>query len=237
MSGVRRHLFSVVILAALMQAGCKLLPDTAVLRVFTLPVGEGVAMAADTWPSTLSLRVRSLQANQILSGNRIVVMPQANEISIYRGVRWSDPAPVLIRDRLLEVFLQSNALGAVFNEDNRLQSDVELSGILHAFHSEYIQGRPWVHIQADLYLTDPGGRQLLASRRFEVREESKSESIEDIVASFGRAADAFSGQVLNWTLSEMGRSHTLKPHTLEPNARRDKTSPVGTDQKAGKSLL
>lgn len=208
----RRYFFYVaVILYALTQAGCNLLPETKAVRVFMLPADAGVSAAPEIRPVALSLRVRSLQANQMLSGNRIVVLRDANEVSVYGGVRWSDPAPVLIRDRLLEAFASSNALEAVFNEENRLQSDVELSGILRAFHSEYSAGRVRVWIQADLRITDPAGRKLLAHRRFTASEESPGESIEQVVASFGRAGDNLSQQVLGWALREIATSASPLP--------------------------
>lgn len=199
----RRALLAFFALPVLLQAGCTLLPESKPLRVFMLPMPIAQEEPATFQKLPLSLRVRSLQANQLLTGNRIAVVPKANEISVYSGVRWADPAPVLLRDRLLEAFIASGRLVAVFSEENRLQADMELSGVLGSFQSEYVAGQPQVRMQLDLRLTDAGGRRLLASRRFEVTEASRDESIEEVVASFGRAADVLSQQVVEWTLSEI----------------------------------
>lgn len=188
--------------AVLSLASCSLLPETESLRIFTLPMHSGSSAAHDV-ELPVQLRVRSLQANRMLASSRIVVLPEGNEVSAYRGVRWTEASPVLLRDRLLEAFKDDGRLQAVYSEENRLQADVELSGVLNAFQSEYIEGQVHIRIQADLLLTDAGGRRLIAQRRFDVREQSSHKGIEEVVASFGRAGDVLSQQVVDWVLGEI----------------------------------
>lgn len=193
------------IVAVLSLSSCSVLPETEMLRMFTLPAhSHSTSAAGELLP--VELRVRTFQTNRMLASSRIVVVPEGNEVTVYRGVRWTDPSPVLLRDRLLEAFKNDGRLEAVYSEENRLQADMELAGVLNAFQSEYVDGEVQVRIQADLRLTDAGGRQLIAHRRFEVREQSRDKSVEQVVASFGRAGDVLSQQVLDWALREAAQA-------------------------------
>lgn len=203
-AGKKRFLLMLVGVIAWLTS-CSLLPETEMLRLFALPTlsnpspGQGEVLP-------VQLRIRSFQSNRMLASSRIVVVPQENELTVYRGARWSDPAPVLLRNRLLEAFKSNGRVQAVYSEENRLQADMELSGVLTAFQSEYSDGEVQVRIQVDLHLTDAGGRRLIAHRRFDVREPSRNQDMEEVVVSFGRAGDVLSQQVLDWALVEIAES-------------------------------
>lgn len=198
---------SLVALLTLLFAACNVLPESESVRRFLLPQ-EGTdeerafrSSAEATLP--LVLRVHSPQASQILASTRIAVVPDESEISSYRGARWAQPVPNLLRDRVVEAFLQNGRLAGVVDEQNRLDADLVLTSKLRAFQSEYVDGKPQVRILLDAQLSDSGTRELIASRRFEVLQESPGESIESVVASFGRASDQLSGQLVDWTLEQV----------------------------------
>ncbi|MCY1528615.1 hypothetical protein D9M68_637260 [compost metagenome] len=54
-----------------------------------------------------------------------------------------------------------------------------------------------------------GTRRMLASQRFEVREEVGGTAPAQVVTAFGRAADRLSAQVLDWTLAQDAGSAEL----------------------------
>lgn len=195
--------FAVVALLLASLAACTVLPEAESFRRFSLPQDEAVSAADEQASFPLTLRVHSPQAGRVLGGSRIVVEPEANEISSYRGARWSESAPKLLRDRIIGAFQQSGRVGTVIDEQNRLSTDLELVSKLNAFQSEYVNGIPRVRIQLDVQLTRAGGRELIASRRFEVTEASPDESIESVVESFGRAGDRLSAAVVEWTMDQL----------------------------------
>ncbi|MFL9813948.1 membrane integrity-associated transporter subunit PqiC [Stutzerimonas sp. VN223-3] len=181
-------------------SACSILPDSEPLRIFLLPTATTPQRASEP---TLqhALRINTPQASRILSGQRIAVVPQGNQISAYQGARWSDAAPVLLRDRLIEAFQRDGRMPSVSNEDVNLYADISLHSDLRAFQSEYVDGEPQVLIRLDARLVNRQNQHTLASRRFEVRQASADPSVESVVEAFGQASDTLSQEVLEWTLS------------------------------------
>jgi cholesterol transport system auxiliary component len=145
--------------------------------------------------------INTPQASRVLSGQRIAVVPQGNEISAYGGARWSDAAPVLLRDRLIEAFQRDGRMPSVSNEDVNLYADLSLHSDLRAFQTVYIDGKPVVVITLDARLVNRNDQRTLANRRFEVRQPSADPSVESVVEAFGQASDRLSADILEWTLS------------------------------------
>jgi cholesterol transport system auxiliary component len=181
-------------------AACSVLPESETLRVFLLPITPTPQQSSEP---TLqhALRINTPQASRILSSQRIAVVPQGNEISAYGGARWSDAAPALLRDRLIEAFQRDGRMPSVSNEDVNLYADLSLHSDLRAFQSMYIDGKPVVLITLDTRLVNRNNQHTLANRRFEVRQPSTGTGVEQVVEAFGQASDRLSAEVLEWTLS------------------------------------
>jgi cholesterol transport system auxiliary component len=85
-------------------SSCSILPKPEPFDVYRLPSAQSnpasIHGAAQRW----SLRLTKLQASEALNSPNIAVIPQGDVISSYKGSRWSDPAPVLLRNRLLDGF-------------------------------------------------------------------------------------------------------------------------------------
>lgn len=190
------HLALALLLGVL--AGCSVLPENEPLRVYLLP--SAPPAAAGGTPLDKALRITTPQASRMLASERIAVVPQGNQISAYQGARWSDTAPALLRDHLIEAFQQDGRLPSVTSEDANLPADLVLYSDLRAFQSEYRDGQPHAVIRLDARLVDRHSRRTLASRRFETRQASAGTGVEQVVDAFGRASDALGREVLKWTL-------------------------------------
>jgi cholesterol transport system auxiliary component len=183
-------------------AGCSILPEAQELRVYQLPgaslaTGSPVARA-----DGVVLRVNRPQASPLLDSTRIVVMPDADRLSAYQGVRWSDRPPVLLRDRLVEHLRHSARLKAVVSDDLPAQASLELAGELQAFQIEYRDGQPWAVIRLQATVLRGGNREVLASRAFAVERETQDASVEAAVAALGQASDELARDLSVW-LDEM----------------------------------
>ncbi|MHA6479157.1 ABC-type transport auxiliary lipoprotein family protein [Stutzerimonas sp. KH-1] len=188
-------------------AACTLLPDAEPIRVYLLPTAELPAVQPGE-RLRQALRIHTPHASRILAGPRIAVVPDGNQISSYQGARWSDAAPTLLRDRLIEQFRQSGPV-AVSNEDSNLFAELELFSELRAFQSEYVDGQPQVLVRLDAQLATAPEQRILASRRFEVRQPSASPQLESVVAAFGEASDELSRQLQRWTI-EVAKSYSAQ---------------------------
>lgn len=181
-------------------SACSVLPEAEPLRIFLLPSSAPAQTEGGTPALQHSLRITTPQASRMLSSDRIAVVPQGNQISAYQGARWSDAAPALLRDRLIEAFQQDGRLPSVSSEDTNQPADLVLYSDLRAFQSEYRDGQPHAVIRLDARLVDRESRKTLASRRFQVSQASAGTDVERVVDAFGQAGDVLSGDVLKWTL-------------------------------------
>lgn len=178
---------------------CSILPKSAPVQVYLLPEHNQSASqaAAVSW----SLRLNTPQTSQALNSTRIAVVPQANEFSTYAGSSWSDPAPRLLRNHLLNAFQNDGRVSALSSDDANLQADLQLGGELQAFQSEYRDGNVSVVIRLQALLIDSRQR-ILASQRFEIIQPVDGTAVTEVVSAFGQASDQLAGQVLQWVLAQ-----------------------------------
>lgn len=194
----RLRLLAAVALISSLSA-CSIWPKSPVLSVYRLPATH---LPAHTGSTNWTLRVNTPYSSQLLDSTRIAVVPPGDQISAYQGVRWSDRAPLLLRDRLIDAFLDDGRLRAVSSDSARLQADLELDGDLRAFHSEYQNGQPVTRILFEARLVQSGTLRILASRRFNVSQTARDTSVPAVVNAFGEAGDQLAREVLEWTLSQ-----------------------------------
>ncbi|WP_049621926.1 ABC-type transport auxiliary lipoprotein family protein [Frateuria defendens] len=184
----------------LLLGACSVLPKAEAPTVYRLPAAP--ANDPDTTAAALpwALRIDTPLAGGGLDSARIAVLPGPDEITSYKGARWSDRAPVLLRDRLFDAFLASGRVPRLSVDDGNLQADLELGGSLRAFQSEYQDGRPVVVIRYDAQLIRSGAQRILAARRFDVRVPAAGKEVPQVVAAFGAASDQLAAAVIPWTL-------------------------------------
>lgn len=204
-----RHILlsvSALILFSMLGA-CSIFPQSPTLQSYLLPsysLESGIEKKMR--PANWSLRIIQPNTTQFLSGTRIAVQPQDNEIAVYKGIRWSDLTPILFRNRLIQEFRTDTRVGTVTSDDSRLRVDYELSGDLTAFQGVYQIAGSEVLIRFDAHLKRTLDQRIIASRSFEVHQPIAGKSIDEVVKAFGLANDQLAAQLLNWTLKQTGHS-------------------------------
>ena len=185
--------------ALLLLAACTVLPRAEPVDTYLLP-SASLSRAPGQTTLPVSLRVSRPLGGVQLTGQRIVVVPQDNRVSVYKGANWSDPAPVLVRDRILEAFRVDARIAALSSDEQRLHADFELVSDLQAFQSEYRDAAPEVVVRLDARLIQRDGRRILASRVFESRVRPADAELTQVVAGFGQASSALASQLVEWTV-------------------------------------
>lgn len=185
-----------------LSGACSILPQAEPVDIYRLPTAQSTAARSQGTAQPWSLRLTKPQASDALNSARIAVIPQGDVISSYKDARWSDPAPVLLRDRLLEGFLADGRVQLLGTDDSNVQTDLELGGNLQAFQSEYQGKAVGVVIRLDARLVRGYDQKILASQRFEVRQPLNDTRVPAVVTGFGQAADALSRQVVEWTVKQ-----------------------------------
>jgi cholesterol transport system auxiliary component len=200
---------SVLALSSLLGA-CSLLPEAQVIDTYLLPPST-LTHQGSSAPLTPTLSIARPQASQALDSTRIAVLPEGNRISSYKGARWADPAPLLLRDRLVSVLRGDGRFQALVSDDQQLHSDLELLGSLLSFQSEYRDGQPYAVIRLDAQLVDSSSRRVLASHRFEVSQGSSDAQVASLVVAFGAASDTLASELIDWLLATAARPGKSAP--------------------------
>ncbi|MBB2496250.1 ABC-type transport auxiliary lipoprotein family protein [Aquipseudomonas ullengensis] len=191
-------------------AACSLLPKAQPIDIYLLPPST-LASQASSPRLAQTLSVVRPQASQVLDSTRIAVVPAGSRISSYKGARWGDPAPSLLRDRLLDVLRRDGRFTAVASDEQHLHSDLELRGNLLSFQSEYHDGQVQAVIRLDAQLVDSESRHILASRRFEVSQTSSDAQVASVVDAFGTASDSLARQLSDWLLASAPKARQTAP--------------------------
>jgi cholesterol transport system auxiliary component len=190
-----------LLVAVLLLSACSILPKTEAPDVYLLPGSPG-ARPRQVTPVEWSLRVQTPQAGASLDSARIAVVPGDHVVTVYQGARWSDPAPVLLRDRLLDTFRNDGRVRALSSDEESLQADYILGGALRAFQTEYQAGQPVVVIRYDAWLVRGRSQRIVATRQFELRQPSTGKALPQVVEAFGQASDQLATGLLDWTLQQ-----------------------------------
>ncbi|ETK18907.1 ABC-type transport auxiliary lipoprotein family protein [Pseudomonas sp. FH1] len=185
--------------ALALVSACSILPKADPSDVYRLASAQTTNQAA---PVSWSLRVNKPQTSEFLDSPRIAVVPNGDLISSYANSRWSDPSPVLLRNRFMDGFQRDGRVTLLSTDDTNLQSDYELGGQLQAFQSEYHGSAVEVVIRLDARLVRGSDQRIVASRRFEVRQPVADTKVPAVVAGFGQAGDQLNKQVVDWVVQQ-----------------------------------
>ena len=189
----------IVPVALALVSACSILPKPDPSDVYRLAAAPATVQGTQVaW----SLRVTKPQTSEFLDSPRIAVVPNGDLISSYANSRWSDPSPVLLRNRLLDGFQRDGRVTLLSTDDTNLQADYELGGQLQAFQSEYRGNAVEVVIRLDARLVRGSDQRIIASRRFEVHQAVSDTKVPAVVAGFGVAGDQLSRQVVEWVVQQ-----------------------------------
>ncbi|MGY2340973.1 ABC-type transport auxiliary lipoprotein family protein [Pseudomonas sp. SDO5532_S415] len=183
-------------------SSCSILPESEPFDVYRLPSAQSSVSASHDTPQRWSLRLNKPQASEALNSPNIAVIPQGDVISSYKGSRWSDPAPVLLRNRLLDGFQRDGRVTLLSTDDSNFLADLELGGNLQAFQTEYQGTAASVVVRMDALLVRGYDQRILASRRFEVRQPLGDVKVPAVVSGFGQANDQLTAQVVAWVVDQ-----------------------------------
>ena len=185
--------------ALALVSACSILPKPDPSDVYRLVSTQPTTQGA---PVSWSLRVSKPQTSEFLDSPRIAVVPHGNLISSYASSRWSDPTPVLLRNRFIDGFQRDGRVTLLSTDETNLQADYELGGQLQAFQSEYRGTAVQVVIRLDARLVRGSDQRIIASRRFEVRQPVSDTKVPAVVEGFGQAGDQLNNQVVDWVVAQ-----------------------------------
>jgi cholesterol transport system auxiliary component len=138
-----------------------------------------------------------------LTGDRAILYshrdtPSQLARSAYRF--WSEPPPVLLADRLVDLLRDAQAAPSVVSGDLRVSPDILIEGRLHRFE-QVLGNPPAVVVDLELGVIRLHGAELRLLKRYQVEQPLASDSPADAAAGF----DAAVGEVFRQFLADLGR--------------------------------
>ncbi|XOZ33667.1 ABC-type transport auxiliary lipoprotein family protein [Halomonadaceae bacterium KBTZ08] len=186
----------VTLVAITFVGACSVLPQPNRYELYQLAPSslntQGSTLEAD------SLQIRAPRTDDLTRTNRVVVRQQGQRLSAWSGIRWVSPAPELWRDQLLDALHNTGAFHTLGTPGANLNTDLELTGHLRAFHLDQTQDPPQAVIRFDAQLTGQHQGGIQATRRFEVTETLTANTPASAATAMSAATDRMAEQLLDW---------------------------------------
>src|SRR5712691_7217412 len=182
-------------------AGCGLLSETPQRQLYrTTP--------AFTFPAglprvTAQLLVAAPIAPAGLDTRRIALSRTPESLDYYAGVEWTDRAPFLIQDALVEGFEESASVPAVGPDRGGLRADYVLDGAIEDFAATYDSpdGAPLVRVSLTAKLVRMPERKIVAHTAVKREQRAAANAMPDIVRAFDAALGGASQDIVTWTVT------------------------------------
>jgi cholesterol transport system auxiliary component len=194
-----------VALAALLLAGCGILPEKEPIALYAPEVR---VQAEPAWPNVdWQLQVPRPHAAELLDSPRIVVRPVPGELQVYKGAVWTQPAPDLLQDTVLRAFGDSGRIRGVGRRGSGITGDFELLLDLRRFDSDYAAGGPAAVVEVGAQLVATASSQVVARRTFRASAPAAATDVGAVSRAFGQALGSVATDLVGWTLVEGERHH------------------------------
>ncbi|WP_305805650.1 ABC-type transport auxiliary lipoprotein family protein [Stenotrophomonas sp. YIM B06876] len=189
-------------LCLLALAGCSLLGggDKHPVTIYA----PQVRVAADpAWPAAnWQLVIAKPSAPRLIDSPRINVRPTPDQLEIYRGVTWSQPATDLLEDTVLRAFEDSGRIAAVARIATGIRSDYKLTMDLRRFEADYRGGTlPAATIELNAKLIHSTDQRVIASRTFLQVQPASATGTAEVALAFEQALQQVAAELVGWTLA------------------------------------
>jgi len=148
-------------------------------------------------PAPWQLAVYEPTAPSQLDTSRLMVRPQADQVSYYKGVAWSDRLPRLVQTRMIETFQNSGAVKSVSPSTGQYALATEL----RSFQIDVTSGRAAAEIDIFAKLINVSTGRVVATKGFSARVPATSDSPRDAIAALNQAFTEVLQDTTTWVAS------------------------------------
>jgi len=197
-----RCLLAVATVAALMLAGCGILPrvsEPVDLYTLTPKTSFGDTLPQVDW----QLVVDKPSAPAGIESARLALSRSPYTLEYFARASWIDSAPAMVQRLLIESFESSGKIVGVGREAIGLRSDYILVSDLREFEAVYDagDGPPEALVRLNVKLVQMPERRIVASQTVESRSRASSTAIADIVVAFDEALGKVLKDIVVFTLT------------------------------------
>ncbi|MDY0212170.1 MAG: ABC-type transport auxiliary lipoprotein family protein [Desulfuromonadaceae bacterium] len=186
-------------------SACAVFPSREPLTVYVL---RPSALETQIPRCECTMQVHRPKAGGVLNSAKIVVMPEPQQLSVYKGVRWDEVLPSVVQDYLVDSFRSSAVFSAVIDSETRVGTDYYLDSTMRSFQSSYVRaaengGNPVIEVEFAVQLIEAKTSTVIAQHNFIVLQPSTGTEVDTVVRAFNGAAANLSLQVLEWTATSI----------------------------------
>ncbi|WP_066093714.1 ABC-type transport auxiliary lipoprotein family protein [Xanthomonas massiliensis] len=167
-----------------------------------------------SWPRVdWQLVVAKPTATRLVDSARILVRPTPDEIQVYRGAAWVQPATDMLQDTLLRGLEDSGRITGVAATATGIRADYRLVLDLRRFESDYAGAAvPAATIEANAKLIHAADQRIVATRNFVQAVPATSTDTAAVVRAFEQALGRIAPDIVGWTLAA-GQADAQRPGT------------------------
>ena len=155
-------------------------------------------------------------APQSLDSARIALARSPTTIDYFASSAWTDRAPVMIQDLLVESFENTRKIVSVGRDTSGLRADYVLLTDLRDFEARYYEGTdkpPQVRVRLTAKLIKMPEREIIGGLDAVKLADAGHNDIDSIVSAFGEATGNAMKMIVQWTLRT---APTSGPTVLKP---------------------
>ncbi len=204
MSARRQHRRPLIVLAALLPllAGCGgLLSGPPQRQLYRLT--PSFSFSAGLPHSAAQLLVAAPTAPAGLDSRRIALSRTPVSLDYYADGEWTDRAPFLIQDALVDGFEKSGTLPAVAADRGGLRADYILDTEVDDFAANYDSPNspPTARVALTAKLIRMADRKIIAHTAIRREQRAAANTLPDVVHAFDAAVGGAAEEVVVWTVS------------------------------------
>lgn len=156
--------------------------------------------------TTGQLLIEAPSAPGGLDTERIALMKSAISLDYFAGTAWTDRAPLMVQNLLVESFENTGKIAAIDRESLALRADYVLEPDLRDFTAIYGGSEvPTVRVRIGLKLVRLPEKEIVAMRTVSADAPAQQNSVPAVVEAFNTALHQVIGDAVAWTLASMVR--------------------------------
>jgi cholesterol transport system auxiliary component len=154
--------------------------------------------------TTAQLLVEAPSAPGGLDTERIALMKSAISLDYFAGAAWTDRAPKMVQDLLVESFENTGKIAAIDRESLALRADFVLEPDLRDFTAIYGSAEgPTVRVRIGLKLVRLPEKQIVGLHTASADTPSPQNSVPAVVEAFNTTLHQVMSDAVAWTLTAM----------------------------------
>ncbi len=154
--------------------------------------------------ATAQLLIEAPSAPGGLDSERIALMKSAISLDYFAGAAWTDRAPKMVQDLLVESFENTGKIAAIDRESLALRADFVLEPDLRDFTAIYSGASgPTVRVRIGLKLVRLPEKQIVGQHTVSADAPATENSVPAAVDAFNTALHQVISDAVAWTLTAM----------------------------------